>query len=186
MCVIGGDMKAAVMYWSKTGNTHKVARAIAMGLDIGGVAVSVMPIDDNIVVDFYAYNLLCLGFPSYRWSPPDPVTEFLQRKFVEYRLHVQVSAPPYPGKHALVFCTYSGQHTGINEAVPAGKFAGQFFEHLGIPVIDEWYVIGEYHGLPSANTEGRLGDIRGQPTDEVLQDITQRACQLALKIQPGV
>ncbi|MCX5908895.1 MAG: hypothetical protein NTY64_17400 [Deltaproteobacteria bacterium] len=32
----------------------------------------------------------------------------------------------------LIFCTYSGPQTGINEAIPAGKFAGQFFEHLGL------------------------------------------------------
>ena len=83
----------------------------------------------------------------------------------------------------LIFCTYSGQHTGLNEATPAGKFAGQFFEHVGIPVIDEWYVIGEYHGSLSASTEGRLGDIRGQPTEDVLQEITQRAHQLALTLE---
>lgn len=137
-------MKAAVLYWSKTGNTLKVAYAIAAGLEMAGVGVFLSPIDEKTTIDFYDYDLICLGFPSYQWSPPTPVSDFLRRKFAEYRQNVKVSAPPHPGKHVLIFCSYSGQHTGLNEATPAGKFAGQFFEHLGIPVIDEWYVIGEF------------------------------------------
>ncbi|MDF1512262.1 MAG: flavodoxin domain-containing protein [Anaerolineae bacterium] len=172
-------MKAAVLYWSKTGNTKKVACAIKTGLELAGCAVTLCPIDEQTDIDFYAYDLLCLGFPSYQWSPPAPVTDFLRRKFAEYRTYVQVGAPPRPGKHALIFCTYSGQHTGLNEAVPAGQFAGQFFEHLGIPVIDAWYVIGEYHGSLTASTEGRLGDIRGQPSDEILQEISEKTQALS-------
>ena len=176
-------MKTAVLYWSKTGNTEKVACAIKTGLEFSGSEVTVYPITDDTTIDFYGYDLLCLGFPSYQWSPPAQVTEFLRRKFAEYRQNVKVGAPPLPGKHVLIFCTYSGQHTGLREATPAGQFAGQFFEHLGIPVIDEWYVVGEFHGSVSASTEGRLGDIRGQPTGEVLQGITQKAKQLAMTIE---
>ena len=179
-------MKAAILYWSKTGNTRKVALAIQAGLEQAGAEVTVLHIDDKTTIDFYGYDLLCLGFPSYQWSPPAPVTDFLRRKFAEYRQNVKVGAPPLPGKHVLIFCTYSGQHTGLREAAPAGEFAGQFFEHIGIPVIDAWYVIGEYHGSVSASTEGRLGDIRGQPTGVVLQEITQRAQQLALTHRTGV
>ena len=175
-------MKAAVLYWSKTGNTLKVAYAIAAGLEMAGAEVSLLPIDNKTSIDIYGYDLLCLGFPSYSWSPPDPVTDFLRRHYAQYRQNVKIGAPPRLGKYVLIFCTYSGQHTGINEALPAGKFAGQFFEHLGIPVLDEWYVIGEYHGSITANTQGRLGDIRGQPTEEVLQDIMQKTHQLILKL----
>jgi menaquinone-dependent protoporphyrinogen oxidase len=178
-------MKTAVLYWSKTGNTLKVAYAIAAGLEMAGADVSLLPIDDTTTIDFYGYDLVCLGFPSYNWSPPDPVKDFLSRHYAKYRHNVQIGAPPRLGKHVLIFCTYSGQHTGINEALPAGKFAGQFFEHLGIPVLDEWYVIGEFHGSIPASTQGRLGDIRGQPTEEVLQDIMQRMRQLAQKLEPG-
>ncbi len=176
-------MKAAVLYWSKTGNTQKVAHAIVAGLERAGAAVSLLPIDDKTTIDYYSYDLLCVGFPSYQWSPPAPVTDFLRRKFTDYRQYVQVGAPARPGKHVLIFCTYSGPHTGLNETTPAGKFAGQFFEHVGIPVIDEWYVIGEFHGSLSASTEGRLGDIRDEPTEEVLRGITQRARQLALTLE---
>ncbi len=35
---------------------------------------------------------------------------------------------------------------GLNEAIPAGKYAGQFFDHLGFEVLDEWYILSEFHG----------------------------------------
>jgi len=44
------------------------------------------------------------------------------------------------GKNALIFCTYSGPHTGIDEATPAGKYAGQFFEYVGFTALGEWYL----------------------------------------------
>jgi hypothetical protein len=88
-----------------------------------------------------------------------------------------------PGKHVLIFCTYSGPHTGIREALPAGKVAGQYFEHLGIPVIDEWYVVGEFHGREEASTQGRLGDIRGRPNDEDLTAVREQAKALAERLR---
>jgi hypothetical protein len=98
---------------------------------------------------------------------------------------VQVNAPPVEGTRALIFCTYSGPHTGINEAIPAGKYAGQFFEHLGIQVLDEWYIVGEYHGNLEASTRGCLGDIRGRPTEEDLRHIRERAASLVRRLRSG-
>ena len=84
-----------------------------------------------------------------------------------------------PGKNALVFCTYSGPHTGIDEATPAGKTMRQYFEHFGFNVLGEWYVIGEFHGNLANSTLGRLGDIRGKPTAEDLAKIKKNAEQIA-------
>ena len=171
-------MKAAILYWSKTGNTQKVALAIDEALRAAGVQVALQRTAEATDVDFFAYDLICLGFPSYQWSPPRPVVAFLQAKFAEYRTQgrVKVGAPKVPGRNALIFCTYSGPHTGLKEAVPAGKYAGQFFEHLGFTVLDEWYIVGEFHGSEEASTLGRLGDIRGRPNAvdlrKVKQDVT--------------
>jgi hypothetical protein len=44
-----------------------------------------------------------------------------------------------------------------------GKYIGQFFEHLGFAFVDEWYILGEYHGSIERSTKGRMGDIRGKP-----------------------
>jgi hypothetical protein len=57
----------------------------------------------------------------------------------------------------------------------------QFFEHLGFTVIDEWYIVGEFHGSEENSTKGRLGDIRGKPTKQDLLKLKEAARQLANK-----
>jgi hypothetical protein len=180
-------VKTAIIYWSKTGNTDKVARAIKEGLETAGVDVVFTMPEQAEDIDFYAYDLVCVGFPSYRWHPPEPMDDFLSSKFREYRRQgrVKTGAPKVPGKHALIFCTYSGPHTGINEAIPAALYAGQFFEHLGFTVLDAWYVVGEFHGSVEKSTLGRLGDIRGRPNEQDLKELTRRTAQLVQQIRAG-
>lgn len=173
-------MKAAIIYWSKTGNTEKVALTIKEGFLEAGVDAVIKRVEEAGDLDFFAYDLICLGFPSYQWHPPEPMDMFLKSKFSEYRQQgrVKVSAPRLLGKHALIFCTFSGPHTGINEAIPAGKYAGQFFDHLGFQVLDEWYILSEFHGSEINSTKGRMGDIRGKPTTEELRQIKKNAAKI--------
>ena len=177
-------MNVVILYWSKTGNTQKVAFAIQEALETAGVQVLLKRTKEAADVGFFDYDLICLGFPSYQWSPPKPVDKFLQAKFGEYRAQgrVKVGAPKIPGKNVLIFCTYSGPHTGINEAIPAGKYAGQFFEHLGFTVLDEWYIVGEFHGSEEASTLGRLGDIRGRPNAKDLRKVKQDVAHLLQRL----
>lgn len=177
-------MNTAVIYWSKSGNTEKVALAIQEGLETAGTKVVLKRVEDAKDIDFFDYDLICVGFPSYQWHPPDPVDTFLKTKFSEYRQEgrVKTGAPKVSGKNALIFCTYSGPHTGINEAIPAGKYAGQFFEHLGFTVLDEWYILGEFHGSEERSTKGRMGDIRGRPNEGDLKKAKQDAANLLITI----
>lgn len=178
-------MKSAVIiYWSKTGNTEKIAHAIREGLERAGVEVTVKRTEEAEEIDWFEYDLVCVGVPSYSWHTPEPVTRFLQGRFNHYRQQgrIRPSSPRVPGKNALVFCTYSGPHTGIDEAIPCGKYMGQFFEHLGITVLDEWYVLSEFHGSVENSTKGRMGDIRGKPTPEDLKAISVKAEKLAAEI----
>ena len=57
---------------------------------------------------------------------------FIRSKFNAYRNQgrVKLGSPVIPGKNTLIFCTYSGPHTGIREAIPAGLYAGHFFNIL--------------------------------------------------------
>ena len=111
-------------------------------------------------VDFYDYDLVCFGVPSYNWHLPKPADEFLKSKFAHYKKDgkIIVNAPKIPGKYALIFCTYSGPHTGIREAVPVGLYAGQFFEHFGFTVADVWYILSEFIGSEENSTMGRMGE----------------------------
>ena len=166
-------MKSVIIYWSKTGNTEKVAFAFKKGLEESGADVLFKKIAEADEIDFFEYDLICIGFPSYQWHPPEAMVNFLKNKFSSYRKQerVKLSSPKIPGKYALIFCTYSGPHTGINEAIPAGKYVGQFFDHLGFTVLDEWYVLSEFHGSEANSTKGRMGDVRGRPNEEDLGKI---------------
>jgi flavodoxin len=174
---------ALIVYWSKTGNTEKVANAIRQGLEETGIQVTVKKPEEAENIDYFDYDLVCVGAPSYSWHPPEPMTNFLKKKFAVYRQQgkVKPSAPKVPGKNALIFVTYSGPHTGIDEATPAGKDMRQFFEHIGFTVIDEWYVLSEFHGREDYSTKGRMGDIRGKPTKEELLKVKKDAENIALK-----
>ena len=178
-------MEAMIVYWSKSGNTEKVALAIQDGLKDAGANVTLRKVEDAEDVNLFAYDLVCIGFPSYQWRPPEPMKKFLNSKFSEYHKqgYVKWGAPSVAGKNALIFCTYSGPHTGIREAVPAGLYAGQFFEHLGFTVLDEWYVLSEFHGSEEASTKGRLGDIRGLPNEKDLGKVKQDAHGLLEEIK---
>ena len=173
-------MKAAVLYWSKTGNTEKVASAIRETLEEAGAEVVLSTTDESAGIDFFDFDLIFLGFPSYQWRAPQPVEDFLAAKFREYygQGRVKAGAPGVPGKHAVMFCTYSGPHTGVREALPATLRAGQYFEHVGIPVLAEWHVVGEFHSSLEMSTEGRLGDIRGRPNEEDLNAVRQDVREL--------
>jgi multimeric flavodoxin WrbA len=181
-------MNTVIIYWSKTGNTEKAARAVREGLEEGGARVEIRQLKkakDVEDIDFFAYDLVCLGFPSYGWRPPSPIEKFLTSKFRMYgdSGHVKIGAPKVPGRNVLIFCTYSGPHTGIREAAPAVLYAGQFFEHLGFNVVGEWYIVGEFHGWEEGSIRGKLGDIRGRPNKEDLEKVHHDAIQLAKKIK---
>ena len=173
--------EALVVYWSKTGNTKKVANAIKQGLEEAGLQVAIKEQHEAEDVDFFEYDLICVGAPSYSWHPPEPMDEFLKNRFAAYckEGRIKPCAPKVPGKNALMFITYSGLHTGIEEATPAGKYMRQFFEHLGFTILDEMYVLSEFHGSLENSTMGRMGDIRGKPTEEQLRKIKEAAKLLA-------
>jgi flavodoxin len=175
-------MKSALMvYFSSTGNTQKVALAICVGLEAGGFKVDTKKPQEAANVDFYDYDLVCVGSPSIEWQPAKPISDLLKAKLNLYRSQgkIKPSAPKVAGKNALIFCTYSGPHTGIDEATPAGKTMRQYFEHFGFNVVGEWYVVGEFHGREELSTLGKLGDIRGKPTVQELAKIKADAQKIA-------
>lgn len=176
--------KAVIIYCSFTGNTEKVARSIQNGLELGGFDTTVRKVQDAEDIDFYEYDLVCIGAPSYNWRPPKPMDDYLRNKFNHYKKQgrIKVNAPKIPGKNTLVFCTYSGPHTGIREAVPVGKIIGQYFEHFGFHIVDEWYILSEFIGSEEYNTLGRMGNIKGLPSKEDLERIKERAVNLTSRV----
>jgi flavodoxin len=166
-------LKTLILYWSATRNTEKVADTIQNTLISEGIEPVFKKVTEAAAEELYDYNLVFLGCPSYSFQPPEPVQRYIKDKM---KLHsergdIKLGAPAIPGKTAVVFCTYSGPHTGIDEATPAGDYMGQFFEHLGFDVAAKWYVVGEFHGREDFSTKGRLGDIRGRPDQRDLENV---------------
>jgi flavodoxin len=169
------------IFFSSTGNTQKVAYAIKDGLETGDLKVELKKPQEATENDFYGYDLVCVGSPSIEWQPAKPIADLLKSKLNLYRGQGKIKpcAPKVKGKNALVFCTYSGPHTGIDEATPAGKTMRQYFEHFGFNIVGEWYIIGEFHDREDMSTLGKLGDIRGKPTLVELEKIRKDAQQIA-------
>ena len=178
------NKKVAIIFWSKTGNTKKVAIALKSGFEETGASVNIQTISNARDIDFFAYDLICIGSPVYQWSPPNKFEEYLQQKFNSYKNDgcVKLGAPKVKGRNVLIFCTYSGPHTGKNEAIPAVKNIGQFFEHLGFYIVDEWCILSEFQGSEEISTQGKMGDIRGLPSEEDLKEISTRAAVLISKL----
>jgi multimeric flavodoxin WrbA len=177
-------MKALIVYQSITGNTAKVAGSIHQGLQDGGAESKLLTVQEAVEEDFFSYDLVCFGAPSYNWNIPKQADDYLKTKFRQYMSEGKIlpGAPKLPGKNALVFCTYSGPHTGIREAVPAGLYIGQFFEHFGFSVLDEWYILSEFVGNEVYNTTGRMGNILGLPDERELQRIKEAARLLVSRL----
>jgi flavodoxin len=167
--------KAIVLFWSKNGNTEKVARRIHDTLKTAGMKVSISRINEDDKVEYLDYNLIFLGAPVYQNLSPQPVLSFLRNNKIRDGVEIIASAPETPGVAAVPFCTYGGGHTGYNEADPMLKHIGQYFEHEGIRVVDHIAVLGNFpEASEEYNTTGRFGDIRDRPNEQDLKDVEWR------------
>ncbi len=180
-----GELKTLIIYWSATGNTEKVAGAIQKALLSEGANPVVKKISQAAEEEMYQYDLVFLGSPSYQFLPPEPVQRFVKQKMKLHRERgdIKPCAPRIPGKTAVVFCTYSGPHTGVREATPVGEYLGQFFEHIGFEVAAKWYIVGEFHGQEDLSSKGRLGDIRGRPNQKDLAEVEDNVAELIRSIR---
>ena len=170
-------MKILNIYHSATGNTEKVAKGITVAAEDAGHQVDTVKATPETDVDVLDYDFVFAGSGVYQWMPGKPLTELFSRLIKGYSQGgaIQPGSPKRPGKRVVVYCTYGGPHTGANEAVPAVKWMGQLFDHLGFDIVGEWYIVSEFHGeLARMSTAGRLGDITGRPNDEDLRQVAER------------
>jgi hypothetical protein len=167
------------IYFSSTGNTEKVALKIQETLIESVHNVETLKItseDDS--VDVLKYDLVFVGSGVYGQLPGIPLMDLHRRLLQKYSGEGEVKpvSPRRSSAWAVVYCTYGGVHTGINEAIPAVKYMGQLYDHLGYTIVGEWYVVGAYRteALRDRSIEGRLGDIRGRPSEADLQEVAEK------------
>ncbi len=138
----GGPVRALVVYYSETGNTEKVARAIARGL--GAEAVNVKD-----VKDVSEYDLLCVGTPVHYFGPAKPVLQFLD------------SLPSTPGKMGAAFCTF--HNTGNEKTIQVVR---RKLEEKGLTFLGGFSCKGQSRIV--ANIGPRVFN-KGRPNEEDLR-----------------
>lgn len=170
-------MKVLNLYFSRTGNTAKIAKEIEKAVREAEHDVETVKVSADTEIDILRHDLVFVGSGVYTWLPGKPMLEFLDKSRQRYAQsgELRPASPRRPGRKVVVYCSFGGVHTGINEAIPAVKYMGQLFDHLGYEIVSEWYILGEYHeGLALHSTAGRMGDITGRPNQADLEDVYQR------------
>jgi flavodoxin len=170
-------MRVLNLYYSSTGNTAMVADRIDKTVKNTGYIIDSVRINKETGVDVLLYDLVFAGSGVYGWLPGKPVQKLFERLRSTYAKNgaIKPASPKLPGKHAVIYCTYGGVHTGINEAIPAVKYMGQLFDHLGFYILAEWYLVGAYRSekLKTMSYNGRLGDISDRPNEHDLKKIEE-------------
>ncbi|MGD9041964.1 MAG: flavodoxin domain-containing protein [Desulfobacteraceae bacterium] len=167
------------LYFSATGNTEKVALKIDETVQELGHNVNTLKITGkHMEIEILDYDFIFVGSGVYQQLPGKPLMELFRELLQSYvkRGEIKSGAPRRPNAKSIVYCTYGGAHTGVNEAIAAVKYMGQLLDHLGYTIVGEWYVVGEYNTerLRARSLDGRLGDIRGRPNEADLQDVAEK------------
>jgi hypothetical protein len=167
------------IFFSSTGNTEKVALKIQETLqEVGHTLETVKITSKDVAVDVLKYDFVFVGSGVYGQLPGIPLMDLHRRLLQKYSAagEVKPASPRRSSAWVVVYCTYGGVHTGINEAIPAVKYMGQLYDHLGYTIIGEWYIVGAYRteALRDRSIDGRLGDIRGRPSEADLQHVAEK------------
>jgi flavodoxin len=172
-------MNVLNLYFTSTGNTEKVALQIQDTVrELGHNVKTVKVTSGDMNVDVLKFDFVFVGSGVYGQLPGEPMIELHRKLLQKYskKGEVKPASPRRPSANAVVYCTYGGMHTGVNEAIPAVKFMGQLYDHLGYTIVGEWYVVGEYKTdrFRDRSIHGRLGDIRGRPNTEDLKEVAEK------------
>ncbi|MFC1945894.1 flavodoxin family protein [Chloroflexota bacterium] len=127
-------MKTILIYYSLTGNTEKIAKAIQTGVQQITGHCDLFTIKEANPRNIYEYDLIGLGSPVYRGQEPDNVAAFVKNiRFVG-------------GKHAFVFSTHC--------TMPLNFFASMTrkLNKKGLMIIgnSSWY--GSHYNPPYSET----------------------------------
>ncbi|MFC1803852.1 flavodoxin family protein [Thermoproteota archaeon] len=104
-------MKVLIVYDSRTGNTEKMAHAVADSITENGLEVILKKVDNASVDELPNVQALILGSPVYYGLPTGRLKEFIDRSV------------KYHGKltHLVggAFCSAGGTHTGSETTILA-------------------------------------------------------------------
>jgi flavodoxin len=151
-------MNALVVYYSKSGNTEKLAFAVGTG-----IGVKPRRIEEITPSGISGYDLIVFGSPVHGSKPAAPMMDFISR------------LPRMDGKKAAVFCTKSlfGDKTTL-------AAMQQALEAKGMKVLGGIYAIGWSRFV--GNFGPRIFH-RGHPSAEELKRAEEWGKAVAAKAQ---
>ncbi len=104
-------MKILVVYDSRTGNTEKMAHAVAGGVRRAGLEPVVRKVDEANVDELLQVQGLILGSPVYYGLPSAKIKAFIDESV---KLHGKLE-----GLVGGAFCSAGGTHTGSETTIMA-------------------------------------------------------------------
>lgn len=114
-------MKIALVYFSATNNTAKIAEVIKKQLDQNNTTITEYNITDfeirNNNIDFAEYDGVIFGFPIYAWRVPSIVRDW-------------IGALDGKATKAGIFFTYGGVHVGAAHSDTIARLKKQNFKVL--------------------------------------------------------
>ncbi len=119
-------MKVLILYYSETGNTEKVAQAVAEALKLRA-EVSACRVE-KAPRELRDYELIFLGTPVHKFGPAKPVKEFLERLPANLE-----------GLSFALFCTYS--MAGADKTL---DFMEKQLADRGAKILGKFAVFGAY------------------------------------------
>ena len=143
-------MKSLIVYYSESGNTEKVAEAIA-----GAIAGDIKRVEETKPEELVDYDLIFIGTPVHGSRPAKKIEDFLDE------------LPQLQGKKAAAFCT---THIGGDETT--FKLIREKLEKKGIIFIDGFSCLGWSRLI--GNFGPRIFN-RGRPNSEDLRKASEFA-----------
>lgn len=169
-------MKIHNIYASLNGQTRKIALEVEKGCRNEGHTVETVDVckcKQDDLLDLLSADITFIGSGVYTWLPGKQMLAWLDRHVAHARDNglILPGSPRIPEKYVCVYCTYAGPHTGEAEAIPAVKYMGQLFDHVGITIAAEWTFPAAFvpQKMGELNRTGRLGNIEGRPDDHDLK-----------------
>ena len=90
--------KAIVIYHTQFGNTEKIAKEVALGMDEQGIDVDCIKVEEVQIDKLKGYDLLAIGGPTHGFGISKPM-----KKFIENLENVDLQ-----GRNAFAFDTKTG------------------------------------------------------------------------------
>ena len=159
-------MKSIVLYYSATGNTRKIAKAIHQGMKQSLEDCDIATIKEVAPRDLVKYDLIGLGGPIWGGREPANVQIYLR------------NLPDLKGKLAFPFCNHGSYPDGFMYwVVPALQKKG-----LTIIGYNDWY--GGCHQLPYILTvhpcDGHPDEVDLQEAEDFGREIVKRSRRISV------